>query len=801
MGNLLHCLWVLLTIIFYVSESSANGLCDSCDAACAAATTELPHAKRCRCDEDCTAYGDCCGDAFQCSNGPSPKLLDGLDCRRTGNIFLDAYRLKSIGLSEYHWMVSACPNEWLASSDPQRTEIASNCIDDKSRLPPVSDYSNGIVYKNEYCAVCNSVENAVRWGYGLGCTMWLYTELLLASEGYVIFELTLDIIERECIICGYEPPQVSDLASQARACYPHVASCLDADAVAMPIDEYELAVTQCGTEPFNPVWAWLGDTIYRNEYCAMCNNVSTTNCSSLPGELFHPPPPFIPFDDSSICLVEAERRLGNQLRPPSVYNTTLVPPNETIVDNLPFIRGTPFTVVLNVGSNGVQVSTSIVGTIAIIVECEENEVYDPEIEGCRPMICPGLFENGTSNGCHSNTSCRLIELMEDDDYQLLNSSTLIYSGIEYDIVQYIEGNPVICTDFNMTGTIERNVTIIFYSYPAAYFYLTYIGCSLSLLGVIVILISLVLFKELRTLTTIILANLSVCLIVTDILILVGGPVANALESRSLCEVVSIVNHYFYLAQFTWMTIMTIEITRTLLRGVRMRMFPSKRAVHRTFIIYFITGWTIPLFIVIPTIIINYSPSTSHLVLYGHMEDGTDGVCWINHELSLIIAFIVPMSISLIINLIGLVIVSVILIQAIGNQLNIHHSATYTYVRVYCAVFFSSGATWVFGFIALLVDQDWAWYLFIIFNSVQGFVLFLSFMFTKKVGALYLLLFTCGRVDYRVATSSSKNGKSSTTDITSDRKKSLEIKHNKSVMDNDSKGIKSPDSEIKDDHIL
>ena len=136
----------------------------------------------------------------------------------------------------------------------------------------------------------------------------------------------------------------------------------------------------------------------------------------------------------------------------------------------------------------------------------------------------------------------------------------------------------------------------------------------------------------------------------------------------------------------------------------------------------------------------------------------DGLCWINHKVSAIVAFVVPVALSLLINLVILVIISVILIRAVRLKTSVNHSAPYVYVRVYCAVFFSFGVAWVFGFLAIVAGTDWTWYPFIVFNSVQGLLLFVVFMLTKKVGVSYLFMLSCGRLDYRLSTTSGGTGK-------------------------------------------
>ena len=745
--------WILFVLVCGLSGSAAAVQCDTCGPECPTASVELSTSVRCRCDGKCTTYGDCCAERDPSSCGNDAPALQNLECLRTENLFLEKYQPIRVGVREAYWMISGCPEHWPGSSEAA-SNIQTNCTTGGAFLPPVSDSATGLVYKNEYCAVCNGVESAVLWRYGLGCTEWLNLELARAAHGSVIFELTLEIINRECIICGYEPPQDFDLSSKTRACYPHVSTCLSREELSLTQEEHELAVELCKTMPFSPVWSKVGGFVYRNEHCAQCNGETATSCAPLPGEIFpglEDPPSH--YSNVSFCAAAAERLLRDQRRPPSIETNMSFP-------SITFPPATPFSVVLDVRKDGLQITTSMT-SVTFTVVCGEREVYDPAITGCRPVVCSEVFQNN-SGGCTlppapSNTSCPgvLVQLTEDDDFSFVDNSTIIYSDTLYTVVELMEGYPVIFTNFCMNGTVTVNETLTFYSYPTAYFILTYIGCSLSLVGVAIILLSLSLFKDLRTLTTAILANLAAGILVTNLFIVVGGPVAGASRSRHLCESVSIVLHFFFLAQFSWMSLMSLEVVRTLVRGVRLRVSPSAKTNRQTFLLYFLIGWGLPLAIVGVTLVINYTSSTSHLVLYGRQEDGTAGLCWINHMLSAIVAFVIPISLSLLINLASLAVVSVILLRALATQMSLNHSAPYTYLRVYCAMFFSSGTTWIFGFLAVVAARDWAWYPFIVFNSVQGFLLFLAFMLTKKVGSLYLLLLSCGRLDYRASTSSSR----------------------------------------------
>ena len=152
------------------------------------------------------------------------------------------------------------------------------------------------------------------------------------------------------------------------------------------------------------------------------------------------------------------------------------------------------------------------------------------------------------------------------------------------------------------------------------------------------------------------------------------------------------------------------------------------------------GWGIPLLITTITIIINFT--TDGPVRYGEDVDGSLGLCWINDSLSAIIAFVIPISLATIFNIIAFVVIVLLLCMASRSKSkDIDHQKSIQ-IRVIFAVFVVLGLTWIFGFIALLTNQSWAWYPFIIFNSTQALIISSVFLFTKKVANRYISLFCC-----------------------------------------------------------
>ena len=352
----------------------------------------------------------------------------------------------------------------------------------------------------------------------------------------------------------------------------------------------------------------------------------------------------------------------------------------------------------------------------------------------QPVICVKLsFENETSLDCPDDLS--LLSLNDSQHYKYFGNNSILFDGEVREIVYNDSGTLFVCIEQNRT--IPVNITVTFFSYPTGYFILTYIGCSLSFIGAVLILLTYSLFKELRTLPGKLLMNLAVTVLITSLFILIGAPITASISNADLCTSVAVILHFFFLGQFSWMSVMSFEMTRMLNQALKLRAQESTKFKRNLFIVYFLIGWGLPMLITVISITVNYT--TNGLVLYGVRADGTQGSCWINHFESAIVAFVVPLCLSLSFNLITFITVSIYLFRAFRNQAEVRKVNHVSYIRINLATFALSGLTWVFGFIAILAGTSWAWYIFIILNSSLGFVIFIFFLFTKKVGQLYLSL--------------------------------------------------------------
>jgi len=242
----------------------------------------------------------------------------------------------------------------------------------------------------------------------------------------------------------------------------------------------------------------------------------------------------------------------------------------------------------------------------------------------------------------------------------------------------------------------------------------------------------------------ILVHITVSIFVTNVLELLL--VSRVISSSAFCEAVAILLHFSILSQLSWMTVMSMEMVHTFFQAYRM--IPvSREASCRKFFLYSIIAWSAPLLIVATCVVLNYT--TSGVIEYGRRTEHESRTCWINDSHSLIAAFITPVALAVLMQF-ALYIPTVILLCVSRQQKakDSVDSSNVPYFRILLVVFFTTGMKWMFGFMAMLIKTEWAWYPFIIFLSFQGIIIFIGFFGTKKVLKLYVSFFSDNFTKYK-----------------------------------------------------
>ncbi|XP_063000143.1 adhesion G-protein coupled receptor D1 isoform X2 [Elgaria multicarinata webbii] len=236
--------------------------------------------------------------------------------------------------------------------------------------------------------------------------------------------------------------------------------------------------------------------------------------------------------------------------------------------------------------------------------------------------------------------------------------------------------------------------------------ITYIGCSLS---IFCLTITLVTFAILSSVSTIrnqryhIHANLSFAILVAQILLLISFQFDPGMVP---CKILAILLHFFFLSAFAWMLVEGFH-----LYSMVIKVFGSEESKH---LYYYGIGWGCPLLICIISV-------TSDVDSYGEESN-----CWLSLENGAIWAFVAPALFVIVVNICILVAVTRVISRISADNYKVRGDAnvfklTAKAVAVLLPIL---GSSWIFGILAVNVQALVFQYMFAIFNSLQGFFIFL-----------------------------------------------------------------------------
>ncbi|GIY80897.1 adhesion G-protein coupled receptor G6 [Caerostris darwini] len=244
--------------------------------------------------------------------------------------------------------------------------------------------------------------------------------------------------------------------------------------------------------------------------------------------------------------------------------------------------------------------------------------------------------------------------------------------------------------------------------------ITYIGCSLSLFGLGMIILTFILFRKWRKdAKHKVLFNLSLALACFLLLFLAG---IERRGSRRGCMAVAVLLHYFMLASFAWMLVEAFMQYLSLVKviGTYIPRFMQKAMLF---------AWGIPLSIVSIVLGVNYD-------LYNSKHK----YCWLSDKV-FFVAVAGPVLSMLALNFVifGLILYS----NTCGRStkyLRTNQNERQEMVARAKAVFCVSvllGLSWIFGFLAVAGAKLLFQYLFAITTTLQGFLIFIFFVFRQK----------------------------------------------------------------------
>uniref|UniRef100_A0A674K6H5 Adhesion G protein-coupled receptor D1 n=2 Tax=Terrapene triunguis TaxID=2587831 RepID=A0A674K6H5_9SAUR len=236
--------------------------------------------------------------------------------------------------------------------------------------------------------------------------------------------------------------------------------------------------------------------------------------------------------------------------------------------------------------------------------------------------------------------------------------------------------------------------------------ITYIGCSMSIFCLTITLVTFAILSSVSTMRNQryhIHANLSFAILVAQILLLISFQFSPGMVP---CKILAILLHFFFLSAFAWMLVEGFH-----LYSMVIKVFGSEESKH---LYYYGIGWGCPLVICIIS-------AASAMDCYGE-----SGNCWLSLENGAIWGFVAPALFVIVVNIGILIAVTRVISRISADNYKVHGDAnafklTAKAVAVLLPIL---GSSWIFGVLAVNDHAIVFQYMFAIFNSLQGFFIFL-----------------------------------------------------------------------------
>ncbi|KAM4547574.1 uncharacterized protein V3H82_021173 [Fundulus diaphanus] len=271
-------------------------------------------------------------------------------------------------------------------------------------------------------------------------------------------------------------------------------------------------------------------------------------------------------------------------------------------------------------------------------------------------------------------------------------------------------------------------------------FITYIGCGLSAIFLSITLLTYLVFGKLRKDTpSKILIQLCLALLLLNLVFLVDAWLALYPEAVGLCISTAWFLHYFLLVSFTWMGLEGVHMYYALVK-----VFTDNLSHYM--LKFSLVGWGVPMIVVI--IVIAIDKDNYGLLSYGRFPDGSsDDFCWIKNDIAFYVAVVAYFCVIFVFNFIMFI---VVLVQwhkiKKQNPHNNRHRSTLQNIRSMVGITLLLGLTWGFAFFAWGPLNLPFMYLFAIFNSLQGFFIFIFHCAVKEtVRRQWRIYLCCGRL--------------------------------------------------------
>ena len=333
------------------------------------------------------------------------------------------------------------------------------------------------------------------------------------------------------------------------------------------------------------------------------------------------------------------------------------------------------------------------------------------------------------------------------------------------------GTTWVCTNFS--SNVTKETLLVEQTVEQSLSIATTVGLSLYVCSLSALLITYSIFCELCTLPGISLMNLSLSVLASHLLWLVGSGLRS---ETKLCTFISVVLHFVFLSSFVWMSIIAIDTWRAFTKTGQRTNRMAQRQKRKRYLPFMTIGWVGPLMFCL----FCFTLDKTNTVAIGY--GGTKG-CWIQSTSSILYFFAVPMGVLLLLNAVFFVLTVKSINETMKNsQMARGQKRSKKDLAIFVRFAALMGFTWVFGFLSSV--HLFLSYVFVISCTLQGVYIAVAFLFTKRILKLYSILLCKGwsSPSTKVSSLSHQKGQTeqplrncSSLNITNTKKNNLEHK--------------------------
>ncbi|GFT14265.1 g-protein coupled receptor Mth2 [Nephila pilipes] len=677
--------------------------------------------RNCACDELCVVYGDCCINA--------PGVI-----ARTSPSPFNCFELRNI--PEGIYMKDSCLPSYDGSEEVRRLCESTSFMDPSDPLGsmPITNSVTGITFKNYYCSICNeNTENMVLWNFKIVCSPRpfhidndvILRSLVYENENWGFYRQGETIFR----VCSIDPVMPTLQDSEIRSCKLKLVSDCPPD--------WNDDDTRTKCRSYLGARFIRGKEGYRNIHCAYCNqqNLTLLSCKYKENTFVVTTPM------SLTLLLDINEGKGEEVGQIQLCeNGEVYDPFFRKCRSLKCLPGymkrDGFCVLRNA-----SIGDSGSGDSSTVLQPKIDESEGKETSGTPVLlqfqvnpsrILNSHFQNMTSISYNLSTlndnilkenisilqNCLLISLADEDYVILPNKSAFIpkYDKVYQPASYYAaDGSIWVCSFFTSNSETK---------FLSAMGYVTAVGLGISMICLFLHFIAFWIVPDSQNLFGNCLVSQCVSLFCAYACCIVN--LRDDLKDVA-CSFIAFCTFYFFQVAFFWMGVIAYDVWRALkMATTKLRVSDSKQI--RRFVIYSCFTWIVPLFLVCILALAEFTD----LFPLQYKPDFAKPRCWFKRRRALLVFFATPFFLIMLLNIVLFALSSRIILmtsQISGKQQN---QAQRRNFKLYLRLALLMGLTWIIGVIAAYAYNQILWYLFIIFNTLQGLFIFIAFTCSTKV---------------------------------------------------------------------